>query len=81
VSEENNQFDLHQMVNEAFGEKMITNYIIIAETVSTNERSLQIATSDGMTTWLASGMLNCASDIVLNQNYEIDLDEDEEDDD
>ena len=80
MAEESEPLDLQQMVNDVFSEQVVSNYIVVAEIVSAEERSLRIATSDGMTTWLASGMLNCASDIILNQNYEVDLDEDDDDD-
>ena len=66
-SEQNDE--MAKMVDDAFPESMVLNWIVIAETVHSNERHLQMATSDGMTTWLATGMLNCANEIVINQHY------------
>lgn len=80
MSEDEAKSDLSSLVSDAFPESMVTNWIVIAETFTADSRSLQIATSDNMTTWLASGMLNCASDIVLNQQYDLDfevIDDDE----
>jgi hypothetical protein len=61
--------EMANMVNDAFPESMVLNWIVIAETVNSDERTLQMATSEGMTTWLATGMLNCANEIVINQHY------------
>lgn len=61
--------EMAKMVDDAFPESMVLNWIVIAETVNSDERHLQMATSDGMTTWLATGMLNCANEIVINQHY------------
>lgn len=79
MSEEDEAQDLFKgMVNDAFPEKMVTNWIIIIESVNTETRELDIATSEGMTTWLATGMLNCASEIVLNQGYGVDTEDSDE---
>jgi uncharacterized BrkB/YihY/UPF0761 family membrane protein len=81
MSEEESKSDLSNLLSDAFPESMVTNWIVIAETITSESRSLQLATSEGMTTWLASGMLNCAGDIVLNQQYDVDFDVSEDDDD
>jgi hypothetical protein len=78
ADEEENQDAFMGMLHDAFPEKMITNWIIVIESITKDSRDLDIATSDGMTTWLATGMLNCASEIVLNQGYGVDTEESEE---
>lgn len=62
-------FNIEELLNESFPDRVITNYIIIAESVSADTRDLHVSTSDQMTTWLATGMLNCASEVILNQGY------------
>jgi len=66
---EESEPDFQAMLEESFPDKIVTNYIIIAESVSANTRDLHVQTSDQMTTWLATGMLNCASEVILNQGY------------
>lgn len=77
MSEEEPQMDLSSLVSEAFPDKIVTNWVVIAETISADSRSMQIATSESMTTWLATGMLSCAQDIVMNSQYEVDDDDDD----
>lgn len=77
--DEEPQEEMAKMVDDAFPESMVLNWIVIAETVNSNERNLQIATSDGMTTWLAQGMLNCATEIVINQHYALTEEQDDGD--
>jgi len=66
---EENEIDLEALMKESFPDRMITNYIIIAESVSADTKDLHVSTSDQMTAWLATGMLNCASEVILNQGY------------
>jgi hypothetical protein len=75
VSEEEPQVDLSSFVSDAFPQKIVANWVVIAETVSADSRTMQIATSENMTSWLAAGMLSCAQDIVMNQQYDVDDDE------
>jgi len=63
------EIDFESIMNDAFPDRMITNYIIVAESVSADTKDLHVSASDGMTTWLATGMLNCASEVILNQGY------------
>jgi len=78
AEEEESQADLMAMLNDAFPDKMLTNWIIVVESINTETRELDIATSEGMTSWLAMGMLNCASEIVLNQGYGVDMEDTDE---
>ncbi len=63
------EFDFQAMLEESFPDQIVTNYIIIAESVSSDTRDLHVQTSEQMTTWLATGMLNCASEVILNRGY------------
>ena len=76
--------DLQGLIPEAFPEQMITNWIIIAEVLDNDSRDLHLGTSDGMTTWLGTGMLDCAREIMMTRELDAsffysdndDLDED-----
>ena len=80
--------DLQGLISEAFPEQMITNWIIIAEVVDNDSRDLHLGTSDGITTWLGTGMLDCAREIMMtieldasffySDNDDLDEDTDEE---
>lgn len=80
--------DLQGLISEAFPEQMITNWIIIAEVVDNDSRDLHLGTSDGMTTWLGAGMLDCAKEIMMTRELDAsffysdneDLDEDTDED-
>lgn len=60
--------DLKGLIADAFPEQVITNWIIIAEVVDNDSRDLNIGTSDGMTSWLGAGMLECAKEIILSRD-------------
>lgn len=59
-----------QIINEAMPDSVITNYIFIAEVVSDKGTDLQIILSDGITPWLASGMLEFGSDMLYGSQTE-----------
>ena len=59
--------DLEGLIAEAFPEQIITNWIIIAEIVDNDSRDLHMGTSEGMTTWLGTGMLECAKEIIITR--------------
>jgi len=68
------------MINDAFPNTMISNWIMIVESVDADSKNLNISSSDGMTAWLASGMLACASDIILNDSYQLEIGDSSEED-
>lgn len=78
MSESEDKALFEEMIKGNFPDQMVSNWIIIIETVDDKNQELKIATSEGMTTWLATGMLNCASEIVLTQGYGVDMEEDEQ---
>jgi hypothetical protein len=67
MSKPSDDKDLQGLIGEAFPEQMITNWIIIAEVVDNESRDLHMGTSDGMTTWLGTGMLECAKEIMITR--------------
>jgi hypothetical protein len=54
------------MMKEAMPDKVVTNFVFVAEIVSNEDNRLNIITSNGMTPWLAQGMLNAAEDMILS---------------
>ena len=82
MSKSGDENDLEGLIAEAFPEQMIANWIIIAEVVDNDSRDLHLGTSDGMTTWLGTGMLECAKEIMISRDFhEVLLDIDGEEDD
>lgn len=62
--------DFAGLIADAFPEQVITNWIIIAEVVDNNSRDLHMGSSEGMTTWLGAGMLDCAKEILMTREFE-----------
>lgn len=54
------------MIKGAMPDKVITNFVFVAEIVSNEDNRLNIITSNGMTPWLAQGMLSAAEEMVLS---------------
>lgn len=71
MSKPGDEKDLQGLIAEAFPEQMITNWIIIAEIVDNDSRDLHMGTSEGMTTWLGTGMLECAREIMISREMAI----------
>ena len=67
-----------EIVKGALPDRVITNFVIIAEVVGGSEYDLSIATSDGMTPWLAAGMLRAGIDMVAMGHPFFNEEEDEE---
>ena len=66
------------MINDSMPDALVSNYIIVAEVVSEDGTDLQMLLSDGITPWLASGMLEFASDMLFTGQHEFHSMEDEE---
>lgn len=58
-----------QIMQTSFPKKLITNFIIIAEIVDNDTSDLAVSVSDGMSPWLASGMLDYASNMMMSTEY------------
>lgn len=62
---ENEAFE--NIIKSALPDKMITNFVLVAEVVDSSGEELSIFMSDQMTPWLALGMLKYASHTVKMQ--------------
>ena len=67
------------MMRASMPDKVITNFVFVAEVVSNSNNELSIVTSPSMTPWLAHGMLSSAEDMILAGVDTYDFDGDEED--
>jgi hypothetical protein len=63
------EFDFDELVKGALPERLITNWVLIAETTDGDHQDLHVVSSPGVTSWLAQGMINCAGDIILTNSY------------
>lgn len=54
------------MMRASMPDKVITNFIFVAEVVGSQNNELGVISSNGMTPWLAQGMLTSAQDILLS---------------
>lgn len=67
------------IVKESIPNLMVTNFILVAEVISDEGTNLQVVLSQGTTPWLASGMLEFASDMLYTGEHEFtNLDEEED---
>jgi hypothetical protein len=62
----NMKYDFDSFVRDSLPDKLIANFIIVAEIVNESGTELSISCSMSMTPWLASGMLRSAEDMILN---------------
>lgn len=53
-----------QIVKDALPGRMITNFVLIAEIIDNDSEQLSLFMSDGMTPWLARGMMLSAETMV-----------------
>ena len=65
LSEEQILRDFTEMVKGTLPSRVVTNFSLIAEVVGSSANELSIATSDGMTPWLATGMLRAGMDMIV----------------
>jgi hypothetical protein len=54
------------LIRDILPEKLVTNFIIIAEVANNESSELSVSVSTGMSPWLANGMLDCASEIIMS---------------
>lgn len=80
MGSEEESSDINDLISGAFPGTVLVNYIVIAETLTDDNRDLSISTSETMTPWLAAGMLKCATDMILSQQYDSLHDEEKDDD-
>jgi len=72
---ENDAF--HEIIREAIPDRMISNFVLVAEIIGQEGEELSIFTSDAMTPWLALGMLQSASETVRSSQTQMRVDEEE----
>lgn len=82
----NNEFseEFIDMMKSSMPDKIISNFIIIAEVVGECSSELSIVTSPAITPWLAQGMLQSAEELILTgavvQALDDQMDDDEDQD-
>jgi len=74
--ETNNTF--LDIVKKAMPDKIIANFVVVAEMVDGTNTELSIFVSESMTPWLASGMLQAAMDLVADGQQSIIEDDDDD---
>ena len=72
--------DFIDMMKSSMPDRIISNFIIIAEVVGECSSELSIVTSSAITPWLAQGMLQAAEELILTGTVTHALDDDDEDD-
>lgn len=65
---------VESLINDALPDRVITNFLTIFEYATETGLELAITSSDTMTPWLASGMLNFAEDMIYSGAYGTSLD-------
>ncbi len=68
------------MMKDAMPNRVIANFVFVAEVVSGSDNELSVVTSNGMTPWLAQGMLTAAGDMIADGIDSMVGDDEEEDD-
>jgi hypothetical protein len=54
------------LIKDILPAKLVTNFIIVAEVANDTSSELSVSVSSGMSPWLANGMLEFASDIIMS---------------
>lgn len=50
---------------------IVTNFVVVAEVVDGESSDIAISFSDGMTPWLADGLLRAAADMITRGKWQI----------
>jgi len=66
------RMQFEHLIKDILPSKIVSNFIIVAEVANSKTSELSVSVSDGMTPWLADGMLKYAAEIIasgeLNDN-------------
>lgn len=54
------------LIRDILPTRLVTNFIIIAEVANNESSELSVSVSAGMSPWLANGMLEFASEIIMS---------------
>lgn len=60
-----------EMIRRAGKTSVVANFVVVAEVVDGESSEIVISLSDGITPWLADGMLRAAGDMVAQGKWEI----------
>lgn len=52
------------IMKDAMPDRVIANFVFVAEVVSGQDNELSVVTSNGMTPWLAQGMMKAAEEMI-----------------
>jgi hypothetical protein len=63
-----------EIIQKSLPNKVVTNFIAVAESTDGESSQLSLFVSDSMSPWLAAGMLNFAIDIVAQSSEDMDGD-------
>ena len=63
-----NENTFQDLIGSVLPDRLITNFIVVAEVMDSTNEELSIVMSDGMTPWLAVGMLKSAVDMVNGEH-------------
>ena len=75
---DDDQEAFEEIIRGAMPGRVISNYILICEVLSGDGSELSIATSDSLTPWLGTGMLQSAMDMMHGAEDIMFLDSDDE---
>ena len=64
-----------ELMRDKMPERVITNFIVIAELAGGQTQELSMSVSDTMTPWLATGMLSAAMAMIHSGEYEFPAEE------
>ena len=59
-----NEDEAFEILQGALPETLVTNYVLVFETLDEYGSELHVVVSEGTTPWLASGMVDSAQDII-----------------
>ena len=68
----------NELIRNAMPNRIISNFVLVCEVLSEDGSELSIATSDSMTPWLGSGMLQSAMNMMQGTNDRMFFEEGEE---
>lgn len=70
--------EIANLLRSSMPDKVVTNFIVVAEVVEADSQGLSLALSDTMTPWLAYGMLNSAMGMVSSGEYQFPMNDEEQ---
>lgn len=73
----NDKEQFEEIIRQVMPNRLITNFILIAEIVNGDDEELSVNVSNNMTPWLAMGMLGYAENMIKTREDELLEDEDE----